>query len=124
MSSSKKVLVIEDDDDILFVTSFILKENGYEVYESRSADVINQLDTINPDLILMDNVIKGVSGSELCKKLKSDPATSHYRIVLISAVFQLPQLAAECLADGYIEKPFDLTDFINKLKVFTMVEPG
>lgn len=124
MCISKKILLIEDDDDILFVTSFILRENGYEVHESKSLEVIDQLDDIKPDLILMDNFVRGESGSKLCKKIKSDPATRHYSVIIMSAIFQLPLLAAECMADGYIEKPFDVGNFVAKLKAFTMAEQG
>lgn len=121
MNINKKVLVIEDDEDVLFIISLILKDNGFEVIESDSIDILSELSTIKPNLILMDNIIKDASGSEMCKKLKSDVTTSHYPVVLISATSDLPSLAKECLADGFIEKPFDLADFVKKLKGFTMI---
>lgn len=122
MVQSKKILVIEDNADIMFVISMILKDDGFEVVESSSLEVISELDTIKPDLILMDNLLKDGSGSEMCKKLKSTPSSSHIPIILISAVSNLPIVAEECLADGFIEKPFDLSDFVNKLRGFKMIE--
>lgn len=119
MKITKKVMIIEDDEDVLFIMSLILKDNGFEVVESRSVDIISQLSSFQPDLILMDNYIQGASGSDMCKKLKSDPSTSHYCVVLISASSELPAIAEECFADGFVEKPFDLTDFVKKLRGFT-----
>jgi CheY-like chemotaxis protein len=116
MVESKKVLVIEDDEDIRFIISLILKDAGFEVIESESLEIISRLATIQPNFILMDNSLKDGSGSEMCKKLKTDPATSHFPIIIISAATDLLAITKQCLADGFIEKPFDLSDFVSRLE--------
>ncbi|MBC8053990.1 MAG: response regulator transcription factor [Sphingobacteriaceae bacterium] len=121
MGRSKKVLLIEDNEDIRLIISIILKDDGFEVIESDSLEIISQLNTIQPCLILMDNLLKDGSGSEMCKKLKNDPATSCFPVILISAATDLQEMAHGCFADGFIEKPFDLTDFVAKLRTFKLV---
>jgi DNA-binding response OmpR family regulator len=116
MNTSKKVLIIEDNDEIRFIIGLILKDDGFDVVESDCLEIISELETIKPNLILMDNSLKDGSGSEMCKKLKSHPDTSHYPIILISGASDLPTLAKDSLADGFIEKPFNLTDFVVKLR--------
>ena len=116
MNTSKKVLIIEDNDEIRFIISLILRDDGFDVVESDSLEIISELETIRPNLILMDNSLQDGSGSEMCRKLKSHPDTSHYPIILISAASDLASIARDYLADGFIEKPFNLTDFVIKLR--------
>ncbi|HEY0054757.1 MAG TPA: response regulator [Pedobacter sp.] len=120
MIRRKKVLLIEDDEDIRLILGMILKDDGIDVIESDSLEVISHLETIKPDLILMDNSLRDGSGSEACKKLKNDATTSHFPIILISAAADLSTITKECLADGFIEKPFNLTDFVSILSGFQM----
>jgi two-component system, OmpR family, phosphate regulon response regulator PhoB len=121
MADKKKVLIIEDNEDIMFIISLILKDDGFDVIESDTLGIISELDTIKPNLILMDNSLRDGSGSEICRKLKSDPDTSHYPVILISAATDLAKIAKDSLADGFIEKPFELTDFVKKVKQFKMI---
>ena len=118
MDESKKVLLIEDNEDVRLIISLILNDDGFDVIQSDSLEILRELNTIKPNLILMDNTLQDGSGSEMCKKLKSNHETAHYPIILISAATDLSKIAKESLADGYIEKPFDLTNFVKKLKEF------
>jgi DNA-binding response OmpR family regulator len=104
----KKILVIDDDQDILDLTEFLLQDNGYEVIASLTASILDDILQINPDLILLDNWLEGVTGQELCKALKTTAATKHIPVIIFSASTGLKEIADDCLADGYIEKPFDI----------------
>jgi two-component system response regulator VicR len=111
----KKILVIDDDQDILDLTEIILQEKGYEVIASLTADILEDVLLIHPDLILIDDWLNGTSGHELCKKMKSAEATRHIKIIIFSASTGLQKIAEDCLADNFIEKPFEidhLTDTI------------
>ena len=120
MDISKRVIVIEDNEDILFVINLILEEIGYRVFKSKSADIIGNLESIKPDLIVLDDKLDDIHGSEICRELKSNSATSHIPVILISAGVDLPATAQECFADGYLEKPFDLKEFEELLRSFDM----
>jgi DNA-binding response OmpR family regulator len=107
----KKILVVDDDQDILDLIEFLLQDNGYEVIASLTADILDNVLQINPDLILLDNWLDGTAGSALCKILKTQEATRHIPVIIFSASTGLKQVAQDSLADNYIEKPFDV-DFL------------
>ncbi|WP_462265430.1 response regulator [Mucilaginibacter sp.] len=104
-----KIVIIEDNPDILDIMDYILKDEGNEVISSSDAKVIDTLADINPDLVLMDELLPGARGSELCLKLKQDEATRHIPVILVSTIPHLDKLAARCHADGFLEKPFSIT---------------
>ncbi len=117
---AKKILVIEDDKDIRDTLVYVLEEQGYEVVSSEEAKILKSLDKIKPDLILLDNWLtewkSDANGQQISKQLKSDPATSHIPIVIISAVSNIQEIAEVGMADDYLRKPFNLTDIIEIVK--------
>ena len=119
---AKKVLVIEDDKDIRDTIVYVLEEQGYEVVSSEEAKILKSLDTIKPDLILLDNWLtewkSDANGQQISKQLKSNPATSHIPIVIISAVSNIQEIAEAGMADDYLRKPFNLTDIIEIVKKY------
>ena len=119
---AKKILVIEDDKDIRDTLVYVLEEQGYEVVSSEEAKILKSLDKIKPDLILLDNWLtewkSDANGQQISKQLKSNPATSHIPIVIISAVSNIQEIAEAGMADDYLRKPFDLNDIINIVKKY------
>ncbi len=117
---SKKILVIEDDKDIRDTIVYVLEEEGYEVIASEDAKILKKLNVLSPDLILLDNWLtdwkSDANGQQLSKGLKDDPATNHIPVVIISAVSNLKEIAEAGLANGYLKKPFDLTELIDIAK--------
>lgn len=114
---AKKILVIEDDKDIREAITLMLQNNGYDVTSSEGAKILKSLPEINPDLILLDNWLtewrSDANGQEISKQLKTDPATQHIKIIIFSAVNNVKQIAEAGLADGYIQKPFDIDHLLN-----------
>lgn len=118
---TKKILVIEDDKDIRDTIVYILEEERYEVIPSEDSKILKSINSIKPNLILMDNWLtdwkSDANGQQLSKELKSNPVTSHIPIIIISAVSNIKEIAEAGQADGYLRKPFDLTeltDIVNK----------
>jgi two-component system phosphate regulon response regulator PhoB len=111
----EKILVIDDDQDILELIDFILSEKGFEVITSLSVISPDNVLEIKPDLILLDDWLENTSGHELCLELKTNQATKHIPIIIISATMYLEQLSKKCSADSYIEKPFDINDLESKI---------
>ena len=123
---AKKILVIEDDKDIRDTIVYVLEEEGYEVIASDNARILKRVNDIAPDLILLDNWLtdwaSDLSGQQLSKALKNDPATSHIPVILISAVNNLKEIAKEGEADDYIKKPFDLTELTELVKRYIKID--
>jgi len=113
---SKIIMVIEDDTDIRETITYALKEEGYEVIASEDARILKNLLNHNPDLILLDNWLSDwksdAAGHQLSAQIKSDPATSHIPVIIISAVSNIEEIAASGKADSYLRKPFDLNDLL------------
>jgi DNA-binding response OmpR family regulator len=112
--ATKKILVIEDDKDIRDTIVYILEEENYEVVSSEDSKILRSISNIKPDLILLDNWLtdwkSDANGQQLSKQLKTDPATSHIPIIIISAVSNIKEIAEAGQADDYLRKPFDLTE--------------
>ncbi|MGB4398912.1 MAG: response regulator [Daejeonella sp.] len=104
----KKILIIDDDQDILDLTEFLLQEIGYKVVASLTANILDDVLQVNPDLILLDDWLESTSGHQLCKVLKTEQATKHIPVVIFSASTGLEKIAKDCFADDYINKPFDI----------------
>jgi DNA-binding response OmpR family regulator len=109
----KRILVVDDDIDILTVVQLVLESNGFGVVAlSKWQQIFPQIDSFKPDLILLDVSLGTQDGRNICKQLKSDPKTRSISIILFSANHNVEKSIAECLADGFISKPFDINDLI------------
>ena len=112
----KKILVIEDDRDIRDTIVYILEEEDYEVIASEDSKILKSIDSLKPDLVLLDNWLtdwkSDANGQQLSKELKTNPLTSHIPVIIISAVSNIKEIAEAGLADGYLRKPFDLNELV------------
>ncbi len=106
----KRILVVDDSQAILDVMELALEAEGYEVFTSLTGACFRYLERIMPDLILLDVLLSGEDGGEICQRLKSDKQTRHIPVILISAHTGLQETAGRCGADGFLIKPFHLTD--------------
>ncbi len=115
-SPRKKILVIEDDKDIRDTIVYILEEENYDIIASEDSKILKSIDTHKPDLVLLDNWLtdwkSDANGQQLSKELKTNPATQHIPVIIISAVSNIKEIAEAGLADGYLRKPFDLSELV------------
>lgn len=113
----KKVVLVQDNKDILDIMDHVLEEEGFDVTASLTTEPIDKIDQIEPDIVIVDDHIKGKKrGSQVIKELKSHPETEDVSAVLTSTSNNLPQQAEECKADDYIEKPFDIDHLVEVVK--------
>ena len=105
------ILLIDDNEDILFMMRAMLKLKGYSVsIEENIQNLEASILTLSPDIILMDMLLCGEDGREICRNLKANVAFSHIPIVMISAH---PDAKTECIAAGadyFLEKPFEMKE--------------
>jgi DNA-binding response OmpR family regulator len=121
---AKKILVIEDDKDIRETITYALEDSQFEVVASEDAKILKQLDTIKPDLILLDNWLtdwkSDANGQQISKELKNDPKTRHIPVIIVSAVSNIKEIAEAGQADGYLKKPFDLSELVATVERFVL----
>lgn len=98
--------------------TYILQDEGLNVVSSTETVPVSSVQEIAPSLILLDNRLADGFGRDLCLKLKKDPATVQFPVVIVSAVHQLAHLAEESGADAYLKKPFDLEDLVAIVRRF------
>jgi len=119
---AKKILVIEDDKHIRDTICYILEEESYEVVSSGDSKILKSVNTLKPDLILLDNWLtewkSDATGQQLSKELKSNPATKHIPVIIISAVSNIKEIAEAGLADSYMRKPFDMAELVETVKKY------
>jgi CheY-like chemotaxis protein len=108
---NKKVLILDDDIDILQICTIVLKKKGFDVQTlNNSNQVVHQVRSFAPDVILMDNWIPGPGGIEATRLLKLDPDTHDIPVIFFSANSNVNQLARDARADYFLQKPFDITE--------------
>ena len=117
---TNKILLIEDELDLAEVAKMRLKNSGYEVAhvtDAEKAFVLLQEDT--PNLILLDLLLPGMQGEEVCKKLKCDNRLKAIPVILFTAsASDIQKVAGEVGADDYILKPFESEELLSKIKKF------
>lgn len=104
----KKILIIEDDTDILDIVSEILELNNFEaVGVSETSDIINLVKQNQPDLILTDYMLPGLTGGQICTIIKTNKETENIPVVLMSAYTKRAIAIGNFKFDAYVKKPFD-----------------
>lgn len=113
-NEQRRVLLIDDNQDILFMVKTMLQMRGFSVTAKEGPQNIEQeITAVKPDVILMDMLMSGNDGREICKKIKSQTVLSDIPIIMISA---LPDAAASCVdagADFFLGKPFEMADLFS-----------
>lgn len=118
--SGKKILICDDDEGIVDVTRIVLTDAGYEVTCLTASDDIFQLvDTVQPDLILLDLWMPRISGEEITLKLKQDEHKCHIPIVIVSASRKTEYIARSIGADDFMSKPFDIEELETIVRKYT-----
>ncbi|HJR51183.1 MAG TPA: response regulator [Gemmatimonadales bacterium] len=117
--ATQRVLIVEDEPDIRDLLVFHLEREGYQVTTSRDgAEAVRLCRTAAPDLVLLDLMLPGMDGLEVCRRLRLDPATQAIPIVMLTArgdeVDRI--LGLEMGADDYVVKPFSPRELVARIR--------
>lgn len=112
----KRILVLDDDADLLELMEILLESSGYETRILISGEALfMNIDSFNPDLILMDVMLAGLDGRILCRNIKFN-LEYQMPVILISGTHNLSQVMLEEGApNDFIAKPFDLDVLLQKI---------
>jgi DNA-binding response OmpR family regulator len=113
-----RILAVDDDQDILEVLQLILEDSGYQVETlSDGHQLFDKINKEHPDLILMDIMLNGLDGRDLCKNVKLNDRTQSIPVIMISASHNVSDvLKQECAPDDFLAKPFDIHILLNKIQ--------
>jgi len=114
---NKKILIVDDNELIVEVMSYILINSGYEVSSLPNGyHVIEEVKSTHPDLLIIDAIMPGMDGRDICKILKLNKDTKDLPVIICSSEDNLDAaLRQDGAPNDVLHKPFDMNALINKV---------
>jgi two-component system alkaline phosphatase synthesis response regulator PhoP len=117
--SKPKILVVEDEADIIEIIAYNLSREGFRVLSSRNGEeALDLARSQEPDLVLLDLMLPGMDGLEVCRQLKDEPRGAELPIIMVTAKGEESDvvLGLGVGADDYIVKPFSPRELVARVK--------
>ncbi len=117
---SHTILIVEDEPNIVVPLQFSLEQKGYQVVIVGSGEeALEVIPKVVPDLILLDIMLPGIDGYEVCQTVRENPDLKDIRIIYLSAMGRDIDVAKgiALAADDYIIKPFSILDVMEKISL-------
>lgn len=116
--SNKTVLIADDEPNIMISLEYLLKREGYRVLVARDGDeALRTIQEQRPDLVLLDGMMPGKSGFEVCQAVREDAGLQGVRILMLTAKGRPTDIAKGMAlgADDYMTKPFSTRELAAKV---------
>jgi len=117
--SKEKILVVDDEQDLVKLIRYHLEKEGYKVISAYNGeDALFLTRKERPDLIILDLMLPGIDGLEICKKLKADQELAHTAIIMLTAKGEEADITMglKLGADDYITKPFSPKELVARVQ--------
>lgn len=117
--TEKLITIVDDEEDIVQLVSHHLKREGFKVKEFHNGrDFLSYIESVTPDLAVLDIMLPGIDGLEICRMLKSKNSTSNIPIIMLTAKATEADVVVglELGADDYVVKPFSPREFVARVK--------
>lgn len=117
--SKETILIVEDDEDILQLLSFNFESNGFDVHTSMDGrEGLAMARRLRPDMVLLDLMLPGMDGFDVCKELKRDDDTSSTPVIMLTARSEEVDriVGLELGADDYVSKPFSFRELLLRVR--------
>ncbi|OPY71526.1 MAG: Polar-differentiation response regulator DivK [Syntrophorhabdus sp. PtaU1.Bin058] len=115
----KKILVIEDNEQNLYLATFILEKHGYEVFAARDGkEGVDMAGSVRPDLILLDIQLPVMDGYAVARQLRTNAELSRIPIIAVTSYAMTGdrEKTIEAGCNGYIEKPINPDTFLQQVE--------
>jgi DNA-binding response OmpR family regulator len=111
-----KVLIIDDDPDVRTVMNVLMKKQGYEVETAvNREDALLKLEEFQPSVILLDVLLSGTDGRELCREIKENEEMKSIPVIMVSAHPSAAENIGHYGADDFISKPINTSSLLEKM---------
>jgi CheY-like chemotaxis protein len=123
----RTILLIEDNEQNLYLTTFLLEQNGFKVVPARSGpEGIELAGRIQPALIILDIQLPQMDGYAVARDLRQNPALKDVPIVAVTSYVMVGdrERALEAGCNGYIEKPINPDTFISQIEKYLKAQPA
>jgi len=107
--AKENILIVDDEEDVLELVRYNLDKNGYSTETATMGEeALTKARAKLPDLVILDLMLPGIDGLEVCRKLKSDTKTQHIPVIMLTAKGEEADIVTglELGADDYVTKPF------------------
>lgn len=126
MRREARILVTDDDPDVLLLSTTLLADEGYEVYEAATGEeCLDAVRTHHPDLVLLDVMLPDMTGVEVCRRIKAEPGLQGTFVILVSGVRVSSEYQADGLnvgADGYMIKDMTNREFLARVSSMVRIK--
>lgn len=122
-----KILVVEDDVDIQDLVISLLSRAGYDVIVRGTGDAgLTAALTQQPDLVILDWMMPGMSGVEVCRAMRADPSAANITVLMLTSRAQEADIdqAFTAGADDYMVKPFGARELVSRVRSLTANSAG
>ena len=117
--SKRKILVVDDEADIREMISYNLEREGFQVLTAADGETaLKSCQNENPDLIILDIMLPGIDGQQVCYKIKADEGLKHIPVIMLTAKSEETDeiVGLKVGADDYIKKPFSLRVLLARIE--------
>lgn len=121
-TDKKCVYVLEDNANIADIIEFLLVEELYEVKVCKNVNAFwQEMSAHKPDMVVLDVMLPDGNGLDICNQLKRNVRTHHIPVMVMSGNNYLSKVKSKCNAESYINKPFDLNDFMQRIDHYSHI---
>ena len=116
---AKEILIVDDEPNVVVPIQFLMEQQGYRVMiAERGEDALDLIYQYKPDLVLLDIMLPGIDGYEVCEIVRLNPNFRKVKIIFLTAKGREEEIAKGLAlgADVYITKPFSNTELVAKVK--------
>jgi DNA-binding response OmpR family regulator len=123
MKVDRLILILDDDPDLCTMIRMMLEYKGYAAVEANNEQDARKLMTEKQiDLIIMDMLLSGTDGADVCRRLKKDQTLAQVPILMFSAHPNAKDACLQAGADDFIAKPFEMNDLLEKVSRYVAKE--
>jgi DNA-binding response OmpR family regulator len=115
----KEILIVDDEPSIVVPIQFLMQQQGYDVLVAENGhDALDMIYKYKPDLVLLDIMLPGIDGYEVCEIVRLNPKLRDVKIIFLTAKGREVEIAKGLAlgADAYITKPFSNAELVAKVK--------
>ena len=115
----KEILIVDDEPSVVVPIQFLMEQQGYRVMSAeRGEDALDLIYRYKPDLVLLDIMLPGIDGYEVCEIVRLNPDYRNVKIIFLTAKGREEEIAKGLAlgADAYITKPYSNAELVAKVK--------
>ena len=116
---AKEILIVDDEPGIVIPIQFLMEQQGFRVIAAENGeDALDIIPKYNPDLVLLDIMLPGIDGYQVCEIVRLDPKYRTIKIIFLTALEREIEIASGMVlgADTFIAKPFSNNELVEKVK--------